>query len=176
VLNHRTAASTPREDDLVNYEFAIKWMKCFRESSEIICELYDAGFDFSDPMLDQHHINSKPELLRLFELYANKDRTNGLGVHNFRVRGYVGDERHGLILWQWEPEDCANFIGMDAAGKPFGTQGHTYHEYNEHGKIVFESSWWDASAVLRDLTPHLPGHGPASPSKNPAGTKLAVAA
>jgi steroid delta-isomerase-like uncharacterized protein len=161
----------------VNYEFAIKWMKCFRESSELICALYDdEAFDFSDPMLDQHNVNAKPDLLRLFELYANKDRANGLGIHNFRVRGYVGDDRSGLILWQWEPEDCAMFIGMDAAGKPFGTQGHTYHEYNEDGKIVFESSWWDASAVLRALTPELPGHGPASPTKSPTGQKQMVSA
>jgi steroid delta-isomerase-like uncharacterized protein len=161
----------------MNYEFAIKWLKCFRTSSEAVCELYDdESFRFSDPMLDQHDINTKPDLLRLFELYANKDRTNGLGVHNFRVRGYVGDERSGLILWEWSPEDCANFIGMDAAGKPFSTQGHTYHEYNEKGKITRESSWWDSSAVLRALQPELPGHGAASPTKSPAGEKQAVAA
>jgi steroid delta-isomerase-like uncharacterized protein len=161
----------------MNYEFAVKWLKCFRTSSEAVCALYDdESFSFSDPMLDQQDINTKPDLLRLFELYANKDRTNGLGVHNFRVRGYVGDETSGLILWEWSPEDCANFIGMDAAGKPFTTQGHTYHEYNDAGRITRESSWWDTSAVLRVLRPELPGHGPAAPSKSPTGEKTAVAA
>jgi steroid delta-isomerase-like uncharacterized protein len=161
----------------MNYEFAIKWLKCFRTSAEDICVLYDdEKFSFSDPMLDQHDINTKPDLLRLFELYANKDRTNGLGVHNFRVRGYIGDETSGLILWEWGPEDCANFLGMDAQNKPFVTQGHTYHEYNENGKITRESSWWDAAEVVRALTPELPGHGPAVPTKFPAGEKQAVTA
>ncbi|HEX4110704.1 MAG TPA: hypothetical protein VHX88_21425 [Solirubrobacteraceae bacterium] len=160
----------------MNYEFAVKWLKCFRESSEAVCALYDDSFSFSDPMLDQWDVNTKPDLLRLFALYANKDRANGIGVHNFRARGYVGDHRSGLILWEWSPEDCAMFIGMDAVSKPFGTQGHTHHEYNEKGLITRESSWWDGSAVLRALKPDMPGHGPAEPGKSPFGAKQAVAA
>jgi steroid delta-isomerase-like uncharacterized protein len=153
----------------MNYEFTVKWLKCFRDSSEIVCELYDDDkFHFSDPMLD-YDIDDKPELLRVFVPFANQDRTNGIGVHNFRARGYVGDRRSGLILWEWEPEDCTTFMGMDATGRGFRTQGHTYHEYNDKGNITRESSWWDASAVLRGLQPEMPGFGPASPTKAPKG-------
>jgi steroid delta-isomerase-like uncharacterized protein len=153
----------------MNYEFAVKWLKAFRSSSEEVCALYADEFLFEDPMLDQHGIDNKPDLLRLFHLYANKDRDNGLGVHNFRIRGYIGDKRSGLIRWEWTPEDCANFIGLDVAGKPFTTQGHTYHEYNDEGKIVRESSWWDASAILRQV-------GPIHPGKVPTGDAAAVTA
>lgn len=135
----------------MHYNFAVKWLKAFRSSSEEVCALYADDFVFEDPMLDQHNVNTKPDLLRLFSLYANKDRENGLGVHNFRIRGYIGDETCGLISWEWSPEDCANFIGMDVVGKPFMTMGHTWHEYNAEGKIVRESSWWDAAAILRQV-------------------------
>lgn len=136
----------------MHYNFGIKWLKAFRSSSEEVCALYeDEGFVFEDPMLDQHNINNKPDLLRLFSLYANKDRTNGFGVHNFKIRSYTGDSRSGLLRWEWSPEDCGAFLGMDAVGKPFGTQGHTFHIYNEAGRIVRESSWWDAAAVVRQL-------------------------
>lgn len=161
----------------MNYEFAVRWLKCFRTSAEAVCALYeDDGFLFEDPMLDQHGVDTKPDLLRLFELYANKDRTNGLGVHNFRVRGYVGDEKSGLILWEWTPEDAAIFIGWDVAGKEFTTQGHTYHEYNAAGKIVRESSWWDAAAILRQVGNEFDGFGKVTPSKAPTADSMAVTA
>jgi steroid delta-isomerase-like uncharacterized protein len=152
----------------MNYNFAVKWLKAFRSSPDEVCALYeDDGFVFEDVMLDQHNINNKPDLLRLFALYANKDRTNGLGVHNFRIRSYVGDARCGLIRWEWSPEDAATFIGMDVAGKPFMTQGHTFHQYNEAGRIVRESSWWDAGAIVREI-------GLADIAKHPAGLSTAT--
>ena len=153
----------------MNYEFAVKWLKAFRTSPEEICALYADDFLFEDPMLDQHGITDKDDLHQLFAVYANKDRENGIGVHNFRIRGYIGNERRGLISWEWSPEDCASFLGLDVAGKPFWTQGHTWHEYDEYGRIVRESSWWDASAVLRAV-------GPVHPTKLPTGEHTAVAA
>ena len=150
----------------MHYNFGIKWLKAFRESSEAVCELYgpDDGFIFEDVMLDQHNIDNKADLLRLFAPYANKDPDNGIGVHNFKIRSYVGDNRCGLLRWEWTPEHCAFFLGLDVAGKPFGTQGHTFHLYTEDGLIQRESSWWDASAVLRAA-------GPVSPDKIPTGPK-----
>lgn len=135
----------------MDYAFAIKWLKAFRHSPEVICALYADDFVFEDPILDQYQIRDKGDLGRIFSLYANKDRENGLGVHNFRVRGYEGDRRSGLIRWEWTPEDCQNFIGLDVTNKPFFTQGHTFHQYDEAGKITRESSWWDAGIILNAI-------------------------
>jgi len=135
----------------MNYNHAVRWLKAFRASPDEVCALYADDFSFSDPMLDQHGIDDKEDLNRLFGPYANKDAENGIGIHNFRIRGYIGDERSGLIVWEWGPESAAVFMGLDVAGKPFMTQGHTYHEYNEDGKITLESSWWDSAGVLRQI-------------------------
>lgn len=147
----------------MHYNFGIKWLKAFRESSEAVCKLYGPGDDFifEDVMLDQHNVNNQPDLHRLFAPYANKDRTNGVGIHNFRIRSYIGDERFGLLRWEWQPEDAGVFLGLDVAGKTFGTQGHTFHIYKD-GMIKRESSWWDAAAILRAV-------GPVSPTKIPTG-------
>jgi steroid delta-isomerase-like uncharacterized protein len=135
----------------MNYAFAVKWLKAFRTSSETVCALYADDFLFEDWMLDQS-ITDKEDLHRVFAPYANKDRENGIGVHNFRIRGYEGDEKCGLIRWEWTPEDAAIFLGLDVKDKPFWTQGHTFHVYNDEGKIVRESSWWDAGQVVRSVT------------------------
>ena len=60
-------------------------------------------------------------------------------------------ERSGLIRWEWTPISAAVFLGLDVKDKPFWTQGHTFHVYNDDGKIVRESSWWDSAQVLRSL-------------------------
>ncbi len=137
----------------MHYNFGIKWLKAFRSSAEEVSALYeDDGFVFEDVMLDQHNINTKGDLIRNFAPYANKDPEAGIGIHNFKIRSYVGDKRSGLLRWEWAPEHAGSFLGLDVAGKPFQTQGHTFHIYNEAGRIVRESSWWDASQVVRTVT------------------------
>jgi len=154
----------------MHYNHGIKWLKAFRESSAKVCALYDRdGFVFEDVMLDQHNLTDYEDLLRNFMPYANKDPESGIGVHNFRIRSYIGDERSGLLRWEWFPEHCAMFLGLDVAGKSFATQGHTFHQYNEKGLITRESSWWDASAIMRQV-------GPISPTKSLTGkTSIASA-
>lgn len=139
----------------MNYAFAVKWLKAFRTSAEEVCQLYADDFLFEDLMLDQS-ITDKEDLHRVFAPYANTDPENGIGIHNFRIRSYVGDERSGLIRWEWTPQSAAIFLGLDVAGKPFWTQGHTFHVYNDEGKIVRESSWWDAAQVVRSVSDHKP--------------------
>jgi steroid delta-isomerase-like uncharacterized protein len=152
----------------MNYAFAVKWLKAFRTSAEEVCQLYADDFLFEDLMLDQS-ITDKDDLHRVFAPYANKDPENGIGIHNFRIRSYVGDERSGLIRWEWSPESAAIFLGLDVTNKPFWTQGHTFHVYNEEGKIVRESSWWDAAQVVRSVSAW-------KPDKNitPTGTAVGV--
>ena len=146
----------------MHYNFAVQWLKAFRHSAEAICALYADEFVFEDVMLDQHNLHTKADLHRNFAPYANRDPDNGIGVHNFRIRSYIGDHRSGLIRWEWIPQHAAVFLGLDVKGKPFAIQGHTWHQYDECGLITRESSWWDASAVLRAV-------GPVSPTKSLTG-------
>ncbi|QHS10294.1 hypothetical protein [Sinimarinibacterium sp. NLF-5-8] len=143
----------------MHYTFGIQWLKAFRHSPEAVCALYGPGDDFifEDPMLDQHQINNQADLHRVFGPYANKDRSNGIGIHNFRIRSYTGNAQFGLLRWEWGPEDAAVFMGLDVKNKPFMTQGHTFHQY-QNGYIKRESSWWDSAAILRAV-------GTANPTK-----------
>jgi steroid delta-isomerase-like uncharacterized protein len=148
----------------VHYNHAVKWLKSFRHSPEAICAMYADDFLFEDVMLDQRGITDKGDLHRLFVPYANTDPDNGVGIHNFRIRSYIGTPRRGLIRWEWSPKHAGVFLGVDVAGKPFSTQGHTWHEYDENGLITRESSWWDAAAVFRQT-------GPVHPTTSLTGTK-----
>ena len=145
--------------------YYVTWLKAFRESAEVICQLYNGeDFIFEDPMLDQHNVCTQADLHRTFVPYANKDPENGVGIHNFRVRSYTGDRNSGLLRWEWSPEHAAMFLGIDVANKPFTTHGHTFHQFTSDGKIKRESSWWDASEVLRQTYD-------VKPTKSVTGTK-----
>jgi steroid delta-isomerase-like uncharacterized protein len=133
----------------MSYRFAVLWLKAFRDSPEKVCDLYADDFLFEDLMLGQS-ITDKADLYRAFAPYANKDITNGVGVHLFRIDEYVGDENRGLIRWSWEAHGAAAFLGVPTNGKVVGTSGHTMHVY-QGGKIKRESTYWDATSILRDL-------------------------
>jgi steroid delta-isomerase-like uncharacterized protein len=133
----------------MSYRFAVLWLKAFRDSPEKVCQMYADDFLFEDLMLGQS-ITDKSDLARAFAPYANKDPNNGIGVHLFRIDEYIGDENRGLIRWTWQAIGAAAFLGVPTNGKVVGTTGHTMHVY-EGGKIKRESTYWDATSVLRDL-------------------------
>jgi steroid delta-isomerase-like uncharacterized protein len=133
----------------MSYRFAVLWLKAFRDNPEKVCDLYADDFLFEDLMLGQS-ITDKADLGRAFAPYANADLNNGVGVHLFRIDEYIGDEKRGLIRWTWAAQGVSAFLGVPTNGKVAGTSGHTMHVY-QGGKIKRESTFWDATSVLRDL-------------------------
>ena len=145
----------------MSYRFAVLWLKAFRDSPEKVCQLYADDFLFEDLMLGQS-ITDKADLYRAFAPYANKDITNGVGLHLFRIDEDVGDENRALIRWTWRATGAAAFLGVPTNGKVVGTTGHTMHIY-EDGKIKRESTYWDATSVLRDLGQPVSTRGVTAP-------------
>jgi steroid delta-isomerase-like uncharacterized protein len=133
----------------MSFRFAVMWLKAFRESADKVCELYADEFLFEDLMLGQS-ITDKGDLARAFAPYANTDPDNGIGIHQFRIDEVIGDDDRSLIRWTWQAIGAAAFLGVPTNGKVVGTTGHTMHVY-EDGRIKRESTYWDATSVLRDL-------------------------
>jgi len=128
--------------------FAVKWLKAFRHSPDAVVALYAEPFSFTDPILDQHGITERADLLRVFAPYANADPGNGIGIHNFRVDEVIGDEKAAVYRWSWEAGTSAAFLGIPTPdGKP-GSRGITFHIYDADGKITREESYWDAAYAL----------------------------
>jgi steroid delta-isomerase-like uncharacterized protein len=141
----------------MSYRFAVLWLKAFRDSPEKVCQLYADEFLFEDLMLGQS-ITDKGDLARAFAPYANTDPGNGIGIHQFRIDEVIGDENRALIRWTWRAIGAAAFLGVPTNGKDVGTTGHTMHIY-QGGRIKRESTYWDATSVLRDLGQPVSAHG-----------------
>jgi steroid delta-isomerase-like uncharacterized protein len=145
----------------MSFRFAVMWLKAFRESADKVCELYADEFLFEDLMLGQS-ITDKGALARAFAPYANTDPENGIGIHQFRIDEVIGDDDRALIRWTWQAIGAAAFLGVPTNGKVVGTTGHTMHIY-EGGRIKRESTYWDATSVLRDLGQPVSAQGVAAP-------------
>jgi steroid delta-isomerase-like uncharacterized protein len=146
----------------MNQRFAVLWLKAFRESPELVSEMYADEFLFEDLMLGQS-ITDKAELVAAFAPYANADLTNGVGVHHFRIDEVVGNSDSAIIRWTWEAHGAAQFLGVPTDGKVVGTTGLTQHIY-ENGRIKRESTFWDATAVLVALGQPVSPHGVTAPA------------
>ncbi|MDQ1425188.1 MAG: hypothetical protein QOD72_2686 [Acidimicrobiaceae bacterium] len=144
-----SSAAARRGPIHMSYRFAVLWLKAFRESAEKVSELYADDFLFEDLMLGQS-ITDKSDLRRVFAPYANTDPDNGIGLHHFRIDGYIGGASSGHIRWTWSAIGASTFLGVPTNGKVVGTSGQTIHVY-EGGKIKRESTYWDAASALRDL-------------------------
>ncbi len=134
----------------MNYRFAIEWLRAFRSGPEATLALYADDFLFEDEILDAA-FTDKAVFARMMAPYSNTDPTNGIGIHNFQIKGYVGDKTCGLILWTWEAIHCSAFLGLPTNGKTISTDGHSWQVYDDNGKIKRESAWWDPVPILQQL-------------------------
>ncbi|CAN5351542.1 nuclear transport factor 2 family protein [soil metagenome] len=135
--------------------FAVEWLKAFRSSAEDVVALYAEPFSFTDPILDQHGISEREDLLRVFAPYANKDESNGIGINNFRVDEVIGDVDAAVYRWTWEAPTAQAFLGIPTGGATPGTRGITFHVYDSDGKITREESYWDGVTALAPFIPGL---------------------
>lgn len=133
----------------MNFAWAQRWIKTFSESAKSAADLYAESFLFEDLLLGQH-ITDKEELHRAFKVFENTDPPGPAGTNVFEVLRYTGDVQHGIIEWVWRGKHVGDFLGVPAAGKETTVRGITFHLY-ENGKIVRESTFWDAVTALQQI-------------------------
>ena len=121
----------------MNLDFARAWLRALSESAEAAAAFYLDEFDFADVPLEQFIRNDKAMLKRAFAPFANKDRSNGVGIHTFEAVEYIGDDRMGLVVWKWQVTHAGSFFGLPTGGKPVSTTGTSFHVYRE-GRIARE--------------------------------------
>lgn len=136
----------------MNYQFALKWLRAFREGPEATLAMYADKFLFEDEPLDAAFTEKEAEAFaRFFAPFNNQDPTNGMGIHNFQIKDYLGDEKSGCILWTWTASHCDSFAGIPTNGTTIQTDGHSWQVYNDEGRITRESAYWDPIPVLIQL-------------------------
>lgn len=134
----------------MNIHFAAAWLRSFLSSPEDALSFYAEEFEYSDPPQERFIRKDKLALARAFRPLANKDPSNGLGIHLLEAVEYLGDQNSGLILWKWSARHAAVFFGLQTNGTPVQTTGMTFHVYR-NGKITREIVYSDQIHVAQQL-------------------------
>jgi steroid delta-isomerase-like uncharacterized protein len=148
----------------MNFEYAKRWADAVSNDTNAFADLYAADGDFciERHMMDDHMDDTVSDHATIVERLgglANKDADNGLGIHTFTATEYIGDQRYGLIHWDYTVENASHYRGLPASGKRLQTKGSTFLQFNPEGKIVLESTCFNDVPVLAELgvpvmTPH----------------------
>lgn len=141
----------------MNLDYAKKWAELRGSDTEAFADLYAADLDFclEHTMVDDHMkdtIFSREQIIERLSGFANDDASNGTGVHTFTVTQYTGDERWGLVEWDYSVEGIASFRGIEnAEGKTLSTNGSTFLKFDADGKIVLDSTVMNDCPIFEAL-------------------------
>jgi steroid delta-isomerase-like uncharacterized protein len=148
----------------MNLDYAKRWAEALSNDTAALADLYAADGDFcvERHMMDDHMedtISDRATLLERLGGLANDDQSNGVGIHTFTATEYIGDERYGLVHWDYTCEAASTYRGIPADGKRLQTKGSTFLQFNSDGKIALESTCTNDNPIFQELgipvaTPH----------------------
>ncbi len=105
----------------MNLDYAKRWADALSTDTSALADLYadDGDFCVERHMMDDHMedtISDRATLVERLGGLANSDRDNGIGIHTFTATEYIGDERYGLIHWDYTSEGASYYRGLPADG------------------------------------------------------------
>lgn len=158
-------------------EHANRWVAALTADTDALVDLYVDDLVYDDHADSDHvtdTVSSKADLKAHLAAFANKDASNGAGLHRFtateafQLAGVNGNPAV-VILWDWTGEGLDTYRGVPTGGRTLSTRGITWHALDGDGKIARETTYWNDTPVLQDLglpiiTPEywLEGFDPAS--------------
>lgn len=140
-------------------QHAQTWVRALTSDTAAAVSLYADDLVFDDHA-DSDHVTdtaiTKAELEPRLAPYANKDASNGVGLHTFTATEafeLAGDNGNPavVILWYWTGKELATYRGVPAQGKTLSTRGITWHQLGADGRILRETTYWNDTPVLQEL-------------------------
>ena len=151
-------------------EFAQQWATALGSDTEAFAALYaeDEFFSIDQHMMDDHMgdtLTTKADILEQLGPIASGDH----GTFTFTVKEYRGDARYGLVIWDLTVEGAETYRGIPTEGKSLKTDGSSFLQFDDSGKITLESTCFNDNPIFAELgipifNPHywVEGFDPAS--------------
>ncbi|HSV40012.1 MAG TPA: hypothetical protein VLI04_14735 [Nocardioidaceae bacterium] len=159
---------------MTNIELAERWADTRVNDLAAHRALYagDEEFCIENRMVDDHlgdTISTDTEFTEQLADYANKDTDNGIGVQTITVTEAFEGNGHVMIHWDWKVEGAQSYRGFPTEGKTLTSNGSTFLQFNDQGKIILESTILNENPIFQQvglpiITPHYweEGFDPAS--------------
>ena len=135
------------------------WVTALTSDTAAAVDLYADDLVYDDHADSDHMIDTaitKEELEPRLAPFANKDATNGAGLHTFTATeafdlAGVNGNPAVVILWDWTGEGLDTYRGVPTGGRTLSTRGITWHQLDGEGKIARETTYWNDTPVLQEL-------------------------
>lgn len=131
-----------------------QWLDALLQSfidNDAVEKFYADEFEFHDYPLEHHVVNDKEKLKRMFQVFANRDPDNGMGIHEFEVADFKVSGNTCLWQFNWRASHTQSFFGIPTNGKTLETNGMSYQIYNDDKKIIWEAVHSDQVHVFKQL-------------------------
>lgn len=138
---------------------AQRWLTALTSDTADAVALYADDLVYDDHG-DADHVDdtaiNKTELEPRLAPFANKDASNGVGLHAFTtIQAFqlagVHDHPAVVILWEWAGEGLSSYRGVPTGEKTLKTVGITWHQLDADGRIARETTYWNDTPVLQEL-------------------------
>jgi steroid delta-isomerase-like uncharacterized protein len=142
-----------------NADHASRWAALITSDTDGAVALFADELMYDDRRDVDHVYDTATDKRQLFArimAFANSDPGNGLGIHRFEVLDVIdapgaNGARAIAILWKWTGEHLNAFRGVPVDGQTLTARGQTWHEFDEAGMVVRESTYWNDVPVFQQL-------------------------
>jgi len=140
-------------------DHAQAWATALTSDTITAVDLYADDLVYDDHADADHVVDTaitKAELHPRLAPFANKDGSNGVGLHTFTATeafqlAGVGGNRAVVILWDWRGEALDTYRGVPTQGRTLSTRGITWHQLDAENRIERETTYWNDTPVLQEL-------------------------
>lgn len=134
-----------------NLEHAQKWCDALTSDVDALADMYsDEYFTVQLGKVEDHLVDTLTDRdmikAQLGPMIAGAD-----GKYTFTATEWLGPEGYGLIHWDVTIEGAKHFRGIPTEGKTLKGIGSTFHEFDESGKILRESTYWEDNRIFEQL-------------------------
>jgi steroid delta-isomerase-like uncharacterized protein len=134
----------------MNLEHAQQWAHALGNDIEALGDMYADWFTLEHTMVDDHLVDTitDRDMLRA-TLGAIASGENGR--YTFTANEWLGGTEYGLIHWDVRIEGATSFRGIPTDGSTLTGIGSTFQEFDGHGKIKLESTFWEDNRIFVQL-------------------------
>jgi steroid delta-isomerase-like uncharacterized protein len=130
---------------------AQKWAAALGSDVDALGDLYADWFTLEHTMVDDHMNDTITDREMLKAALGGMSGSEN-GTYTFTATEWLGGEDYGLIHWDVTIEGATTFRGIPVEdGKTLEGTGSTFHQFDENGKISYESTYWEDNRIFVQL-------------------------
>jgi steroid delta-isomerase-like uncharacterized protein len=134
----------------MSLEHAQKWAHALGNDVNALGDLYADWFTLEHTMVDDHMEDTITDR-DMLEAALGGLSSGENGKYTFTATEWLGGTDYGLIHWDVTIEGAKTFRGIPTEGKTLTGTGSTFHQFDENGKITYESTYWEDNRIFVQL-------------------------